>query len=101
MARKFTQEFKDQACDLVLKERQSIRQTSQQLGISYHTLNGWLERRRSLARAAAEPPSSSPSSDDPIVLRARIQELETRVRRAEMSVDILKKATAFFASQNP
>jgi len=95
MARKFAQEFRDQACDLVLVEKQSIRQTSQQLGISYHTLNGWLEKRR--GKIASSP---LPESDDPIVLKARIKELETRARRAEMSVEILKKATAYFASQN-
>ena len=98
MARKFTQEFRDRACDLVLVEKQSIRQTSQQLGISYHTLNGWLEKRRAAARCA--PLSESLESDDPIVLKARIKELESRARRAEMSVEILKKATAYFASQN-
>jgi len=95
MARKFLQEFRDQACDLVLVEKQSIRQTSQQLGISYHTLNGWLEKRR--GKIAGTP---LPDSDDPIVLKARIKELETRARRAEMSVEILKKATAYFASQS-
>jgi transposase len=96
MARKFLQEFRDQACDLVLVEKQSIRQTSQQLGISYHTLNGWLEKRR----GKTVPSSNLPDSDDPIVLKARIKELETRARRAEMSVEILKKATAYFASQS-
>jgi transposase len=95
MARKFTQEFRDQACELVLKEKQSIRQTSQQLGISYHTLNGWLDKRR-----GQSPKADWPESDDPLVLKARIKELEGRVRRAEMSVEILKKATAYFASQN-
>jgi transposase len=95
MARKFTQEFRDQACDLVVVEKQSIRQTSQQLGISYHTLNGWLDKRRTKA-----PSIDLPESDDPIVLKARIKELEARTRRAEMSVEILKKATAYFASQS-
>jgi transposase len=99
MSRKYTQEFRDQASNLVLVEKQTIRQTSQQLGISYHTLNGWLEKRREEARAAARPESSA-QSEDPIVLKSRIRELETRLRRAEMSVDILKKATAYFASQS-
>ena len=62
MARKFTQEFRDQSCDLVVKEKQSIRQTSQQLGISYHTLNGWLDKRKEQARLAQLPDVSS--SDD-------------------------------------
>ncbi len=38
-----------------------------------------------------------PESDDPKVLKARIVELEARLRRAEMEREILKKATAYFA----
>jgi transposase-like protein len=41
-----------------------------------------------------------PESDDPKVLNARIRELEAKLRRAEMERDILKKATAYFASQS-
>ncbi len=41
---------------------------------------------------------SMPESDDPKILNARIRELEAKLRRAEMERDILKKATAYFAS---
>ena len=36
-------------------------------------------------------------SDDPKVLKARIRDLEAKLRRAEMEREILKKATAYFA----
>jgi transposase-like protein len=39
-------------------------------------------------------------SDDPRRLRARVAELERQVKRLEMEKEILKKATAFFASQS-
>jgi transposase-like protein len=41
------------------------------------------------------------ASNDPKLLKDRIRELETRLKRAETEKEILKKATAFFASQNP
>ena len=42
--------------------------------------------------------SEVPQSDDPKVLKAQIRELEAKLRRAEMEREILKKATAYFAS---
>ena len=42
----------------------------------------------------------TPPSQDPARLRARVSELERQVKRLEMEKEILKKATAFFASQS-
>jgi transposase len=98
MAKSFTQEFKDRTCDLIFVEKESIRQVSKRLGISYHTLHDWVAKRR--AGAGAVAPTDVSDSDDPAVLKARIKALEARARRAEMSVDILKKATAYFANQS-
>jgi transposase-like protein len=38
-------------------------------------------------------------SEDPVVLKAQIKELQRQLRRAEMEKDILKKATAYFARE--
>ena len=40
------------------------------------------------------------ASDDPKLLKNRIRELEKRLKRAELEKEILKKATAYFATQN-
>ena len=40
------------------------------------------------------------ASEDPQLLKARIKELEKRLARSEMEKEILKKATAYFASQS-
>jgi transposase-like protein len=37
-------------------------------------------------------------SEDPAVLKAQIKELQRQLKRSEMEKDILKKATAYFAS---
>jgi transposase-like protein len=40
-------------------------------------------------------------SDDPAVLKIRVKQLEEEVRRLRTEKDILKKATAFFAREQP
>jgi transposase-like protein len=57
---------------------------------------GWVRP----AEGSVDPDASTPPSEDPARLRARVCELERQVRRLEMEKEILKKATAFFASQS-
>src|SRR3982751_2556382 len=99
--RRYARELKDQACALVIEEGYDPADAGRQLGIPEMTLRGWLAKRgwkgvRTMS--AGQDARSVPASDDPKVLNARIRELEARLRRAEMERDILKKATAYFAS---
>jgi transposase-like protein len=43
---------------------------------------------------------AAPLPEDPHTLKVRIADLERQVRRLETEKEILKKATAYFASQN-
>lgn len=99
MARKrYTKEFKEQACRLVLSGTHALGDAARELGLSRPTLQSWIRR------SGLRPPGRKPldlHSDDPAVLKAQVTELQKRLERAEMERDILKKATAFFASQNP
>jgi transposase len=90
--RRYARELKDQACTLVIVEGYDPSTAGRQLGIPEMTLRGWLARRN------WKGVRFMPDSDDPTVLKARIRELEARLRRAEMEREILKKATAYFAS---
>lgn len=90
--RRYARELKDQACALVIEEDYDPANAARQLGIPEMTLRGWLARRN------WKGVRSMPESDDPKVLKARIRELETKLRRAEMEREILKKATAYFSS---
>ena len=92
----YTTEFKDQACELVTKQGYSLSRASKELGVSEPALRDWLARRG--YRASENRANGLPDSDDPKVLKLRIADLEAKLRRAEMEKDILKKATAFFAS---
>ena len=96
--RRYARELKDQACALVIEERYDPADAGRQLGIPEMTLRGWLSKRNWKASRPMPDARSMPESDDPKVLNARVRELEAKLRRAEMERDILKKATAYFAS---
>ena len=98
MARKrYTTAFKDEACKLVMEQGYEVSRAAKQLGLAEQTLRYWLSQRD------WEGPQviGVEESDDPKYLKTRVRELEQRLRRAEMEREILKKATAYFANQNP
>jgi transposase len=95
----FPTAFKDEACKLVMEKGQEITPTARDLGIGEGTLRYWLVQRGWKGPSKEGLPNQV--SDDPTFLKARIRELEQRLRKAEMEREILKKATAYFANQNP
>lgn len=100
MARKqHSIEFQDQACKLVSEQGYTQRKAAEELGVSTWTLRTWL-KKRGLLEAVEVIEVDYEASDDPKLLKSRIHELEKRLRRAELEKEILKKATAYFATQN-
>ena len=100
MARKrYTTAFKDEACKLVTEQGYEIATAGKKLGVAEQTLRYWLVQRHWEGPKAVG--LEQEESDDPKYLKARVRDLEQRLRRAEMEREILKKATAYFASQNP
>ena len=101
----YSKQFKEQAMRLVTERGMAPTTAARELGMPRNTLDQWL--KRSGWRPPAKGPDDGrvsagpPLSDDPAVLRTQVQELRRQVKRLEMEKDILKKATAFFASQNP
>lgn len=98
--RQYSVEFQDQACRLVTEQGYTVQRAGKELGVTRDTLRAWLTKRGQLKPAEVIEPDYA-ASDDPRLLRARIRELEKRLRRSETEKEILKKATAFFAGQNP
>jgi len=97
----YSKQFKQQAMRLVTEREYTPTAAARELGMPVNTLNQWLQKVhwRPTAKEPALPESTL--SDDPAVLQVRVRELEAEVRRLRMEKDILKKATAYFASQNP
>jgi len=100
MARKhYSIQFQDEACKLVSEQGYKIQTAAQELGVNGEHLRYWL-KKRGLNKAPEVVEPDYANSNDPNVLKTRIRELEKRLRRAETEKDILKKATAFFATQS-
>lgn len=95
----FTKEFKDEACKRVMEQGQEIAPTARDLGIGEQTFRYWLVQRGWKGPVKEGLPEQV--SDDPAFLKAQIRDLQQRLRKAEMEREILKKATAYFANQNP
>ena len=92
-------EFQDQACKLVTEQGYTQGKAATELGITTVTLRGWLKKRKLLKPVEVVEPDYL-ASEDPALLKARIKDLETRLKRAETEKEILKKATAYFAGQS-
>jgi transposase len=100
MSRKhYSVEFQDEACKLVTEQGYTQQKAADELGITKESVKNWL-KKRGLNKPAELVEPDYAKSNDPNLLKVRIRELEKRLRRVETEKEILKKATAFFASQN-
>lgn len=89
--KRYEQQFKDEIIRLVKVEKRSIASIERDFGVKEQTVRNWLNAKRE-----AEDPE-----------KARIEELEAKLKEAnkkiadqEMTIDILKKATAIFAKND-
>jgi transposase len=100
MARKsYSKSFKEEACKLVTEQKQPIASAASGLGVAEQTLRYWLTQRGWRPEESSQPEHLT-ESEDPRWLKARIHDLEQKLRRTEMEREILKKATAFFANHH-
>src|SRR5688500_5605545 len=97
----YSKQFKEQAMRLVTERSYTPTVAARELGIPINTLNSWLHKAgwTKPDRGANEPTLPQTLSDDPAVLKVKLRQLEAEVRRLRMEKDMLKKATAYFASQ--
>ena len=91
----YTREFREQAMDLVRVQGYEPTVAARELGMPFSTLNLWLKKSGWKDRQAA-----AAVAEDPQALKVRVAELERQVKRLETEKEILKKATAYFASQS-
>ncbi len=86
---RYSPEFKDEAVRQVLDRSYSVKEVSERLGVSTHSLYKWIKEARP-AKAEA---------DDLAASNLEIQKLKAELRRVEEERDILKKAAAYFARE--
>lgn len=90
--RKYSREFKMSAVQLVNQQGYSIPEAARSLGIDPANVRLWVAKLTEQASAAPE---------DPAALRAELRRLRQENARLQMERDILKKAAAFFAKEQP
>lgn len=96
--RSFTEEYKQQAVDLVASSGRSVTSVAKELGLRDSVLRRWLETRVAGHEPTAAPRRSItqaalPSADQ----AAEIARLQRENERLRMERDILKKSIAIFA----
>ena len=89
--RKFTDEFKADAVQLVVQGQRPIAQVARELEINESSLGYWVKGYR------AQHPD--PGTAPPPLEAARFARLEAEVRRLAEENAFLKKAAAFFAKE--
>lgn len=82
----FTEDFKSNAIKQITERGHSVADVSKRLGVSTHSLYGWMKRYASSSRVTVKEDQS-----------AEIRRLKQELARVTEERDILKKATAYFA----
>ena len=90
--RKFTPEYKAAAVALVTESGRSVKDVADSLGIHENTLGGWIARAKERGDVPEKPLSLSE--------RAELEKLRNDYAQAQMDIAFLKKAAAWFASEN-
>lgn len=91
--RKFSLEFKKSAVQLVKQQGYTLTEAARSLGVDPATIRLWLQRFGEGCEAAA------PGSD--AALRSENVRLRKENAQLKMEREILKKAAAFFAKEQP
>jgi transposase len=90
--RKHSEEFKREAVKLVTAQGYSLSEAARNLGVHVNLLRTWKQK------FAAEAAEEQDLTEDE---RMELARLRAENKRLRMERDILKKATAFFASEKP
>lgn len=88
----YTDEFKREAVALVTEQGYTPAEAARSLGIHANLLRSW---RKKFATEEQGTETMSETEQE------ELKRLREEVRRLRMERDILKKATAFFAKENP
>jgi transposase len=91
--RSYSHEFKLSAAQLITQQGYSAAQAARSLGVDAASIRDWVRR------LGPSPNGTTPTTSTG--LQAELQRLRDENRRLRMEREILKKATAFFAKEQP
>jgi transposase len=89
----YTPEFKLQAVQMITEQKLSVAEVARRLGVTENRLHDW---KKAIANKGVD---AFPGSGHLTPVEEELRRLRADVKRLEMERDILKKATAFFATQ--
>jgi transposase len=89
-SKRYTEEFKVEAVKQVTERGHPVAEVAGRLGVSQHSLYGWIKTYSVPAEARQEQQSQS----------AEIRRLKAELKRVTEERDILKKAAAYFAKES-
>jgi transposase len=89
---RYTLEFREEAVRQVVERGYSVKEVSDNLGVSRHSLYKWLREVR--------PAPTKRLEEDLLESKRENLKLRAELRRAEEERDILKKAAKYFARES-
>lgn len=90
-AKRYNQQFKDDILRLVLEEKRSVSSIVKDFGVNDQTVRNWLKEHK-----VHQDPIKSRIAE----LEAELKAKDKKIADQELTIDILKKATAIFAQNN-
>ena len=97
-AKHYSASFRANAVRLASESERPITEVARDLGISYQTLYGWMQRAGK-TKAGQDQPARKPG-EPPEAPEEEIRRLRRELDEVRMERDFLKKAAAFFARMN-
>lgn len=91
-SKRYTAEFKRDAVELALSSEKTVTEVARDLGVSAEGLRGWVKQAR-IDRGQG-PVGALTTAE-----REELARLRRQVRELEQTVEVLGKATAFFANR--
>ena len=97
----YTNEYREQAVLLVTRDGLSVAEAARRLSMSLKTLANWVKRAKD-GRLSASAGGAAAAAGRRIVTDAEAENSRLRRENAELRMerDILKKATAYFATES-
>jgi transposase len=95
----YTSEFKRESVKIAVSSNKSIALVAKELGVNPKTLYSWVSQSMKIKKSVTSKISTTNSKHRYQELERENDKLKKDLKRAQMERDILKKAAAYFASQ--
>lgn len=93
--KRYTEEFKRDAIALVDSSGKTVTAVARELGISSESLRGWHRKAKAKAEQGEGTAGELSSAE-----REELKRLRRENREQQQTIEILKKATAYFVKDN-